>query len=235
MTHLTDDQPIQPWQHPHEPPPARVPAAFGSRCVYFSTVDQDSINRMAELGPGYTALFSADLNLSQPGRDYYVTGEQLQQLRAAGVTVASWCDCSETPYSYALQMKLERGLMFAGGQAESPEQYRQATRGGCHHIVGEPSNLKADQEVFEDAIRRSNDGTLAFIGEVMHPDPTYSAQGVNITSACFYVDRDAKEGGYLPLAAYAAMPKSLRDACSVYTGGRMTGGDYMTYQHWTKR
>ncbi len=213
------------------PPPPNHP--LGNRCVYFSEVTELAITRLAALGAGYTALFSADLNLSGPGRKYYVTDDQIGRLKRAGVIVASWCDCSATPYSAAKLMASERGLAYAGGQAENPGQYLRATQGGANHVIGEPSELRTNPDVLADAIRRSYDGSLAFIGEVMHPDPSYSAQGVNITSACFYVDRDAAQGGYLPLDAYGGMPKSLRDGCSVYTGGKMDGHDWDTYAAWT--
>lgn len=214
---------------PHQP--SRPP---GARCVYFSTVTDLAVTRLCELGAGYTALFSADLNESGPGGDYYVADTQLTMLKAAGVICASWCDCSATPYGTAKLMAATRGLAFAGGQGEDPDQYLQATEGGATHVIGEPSVLKQNEDVFKNAVARSWNGSLAFIGEVMRPDPTYSAQGVNITSACFYVDRDAKEGGYIPLAAYSVMPPSLRNGCSIYTGGKMTSEDWDTYAAWTK-
>jgi hypothetical protein len=207
------------------------PIRHGNRCVYFSTVTDRAISFMSRLGPLYTALFSADLNESGPDGRYHVTDAQLAQLRGAGVTVASWCDCDATPYSAAVLMAHERGLAFAGGQAESDGQYLRATQGGARHLIGEPSDLSGD--VLKDAIRRSYDGSLAFIGEVMHPDPTYSAQGVNITSACLYVDRDAAQGGYIPLDRYGGMPPSLRNGCSIFAGGRMTDADWQTYRAWT--
>ncbi len=216
---------------PPAPNPPQHP--LGSRCVYFSNVTDEAITLLAALGKPYTALFSADLNQSGPGGDYYVTDGQLNRLRNQGVVVASWCDCSATPYTAAQQMARERGLAYAGGQAEDPAQYQQAVGLGAKQIIGEPSVLKQDPDVLADAILRSNNGTLAFIGEVMHPDPTYSAQGVNITSACFYVDRDAKDGGYIPLAAYEVMPFPLRNGCSIYTGGRMTPDDWATFAAWT--
>ncbi len=212
------------------PPPAHPP---GNRCIYFSEVTDHAINVVAALGPGYTALFSADLNLSRPGFKFYVTNDQLGLLRRAGVGLASWCDCSATPYSAAVGMKDNRSLDFAGGQAENPEQYLHATQGGARHVVGEPAVLAQDPDVLKDAIRRSYDGSLAFIGEVMHPQPNYSAQGVNITSACLFVDRDAAQGGYLPLDAYGGMDASLRKGCSLFAGGRMQDNDWTTYSAWT--
>jgi hypothetical protein len=216
-------------RHVPTPPPPQHPP--GARCVYFSEVADHAIDRMAALGVGYTALFSADLNLSGPGGKFYVTDQQLGVLKRAGVIVASWCDCSATPYTAAQRMKQERGLVYAGGQAESEDQYVQATSLGATQIIGNPGDLGNS---LRDAIDRSYDGTLAFIGEVMRPDPSYSAQGVNITSACFYIDRDAAQGGYLPLDAYAGMPASLRAGCSIYTGGRMQDHDWDTYAAWTK-
>lgn len=206
----------------------------GNRCVYFSEVSDHACQRFSELGPGYTALFSADLNLSKPGGKYFVSDAQINQCRRFGGIVGSWCDSSATPYSAAVQMARERNLSFAGGQAEDIAQYLQSVQGGATHVIGEPSNLKQDADVLKDAIRRSYDGSLAFIGEVMRPDPSYSAQGVNITSACFYIDRDAAQGGYIPLSAYSVMPKSLRDGCSIYTGGKMSDEDWATYHSWTQ-
>lgn len=216
-------------RHANPPPPPTHPP--GSRCVYFSEVSELGINRLAGLGRAYTALFSADLNLSGPGKTYYVTDGQLDRLRNAGVTLGSWCDCDATPYAAAKRMRQERGLAFAGGQAESEDQYLQAIDGGATHIIGNPGTLGNS---LRDAIDRSYEGSLAFIGEVMRPDPTYSAQGVNITSACLYVDRDAAQGGYLPLANYGVMPAGLRNGCSVYTGGKMLDSDWDTYASWTR-
>lgn len=215
------------------PPPVPNPPQHppGARCVYFSNVTQPSISRLCQLGRGYTALFSADLNESVPGGAYYVSGTQIAMLKDAGVIVGSWCDCSATPYTAAQRMADQRNLAFAGGQAEDEGQYLEAIGGGARHIIGNPANLGNS---LRDAIALSNKGAIAFIGEVMAPDPSYSAQGVNITSACFYIDRDANVGGYIPLAAYENMPAGLRAGCSIYTGGRMTSDDWDTYAAWTK-
>lgn len=217
-------------QEAKEPPPLPAMHPPGARCVYFSEVTDDAIVQMGTMGAGYTALFSADLNLSVEDKPYHVSDVQLDHLRERGVVVASWCDCAETPYSAAWTMAKERHLAFAGGQAENNDQYLRATLGGATHLIGNPANLTGD--VLQDAIRRSYAGTLAFIGEVIQPDSTYSAQGVNITSACFYIDRDKAQGGYIPLLAYAAMG-SLRNGCSLYTGGRAARQDWDTYHGWT--
>lgn len=218
----------------HAAPPPNPGRLSGNRCVYFSQVVDSAITRISELGAGYTALFSADLNLSKPGSPYFVSDPQLHLLRDRGVRIASWCDCEATPYSAALLMAEQRQLDFAGGQAETIGQYLRATQGGATHLIGEPSMLAQDADVLNDAIRRTRDGSLTFIGEVMHADPSYSAQGVNISSACFYVDRDQARGGYQPLSNFRVMPASLRNGCSIYTGGRMSVSDWDLYAQWTK-
>ena len=69
---------------------------------------------------------------------------------------------------------------------------------------------------------------------MLHPDPTYSGQGVQLTSVCFYVDRDAAQGGYLALEHYAGMPAGLRRGCCIYTGSAMRSTDWATYAAWTR-
>jgi hypothetical protein len=206
--------------------PPRTPAVLhGSRCVYFSNVTDYACRRFAELGGAYTALFTAD-----PNPAYRLTDDQLSLARAGGGTVAAWADCADTTFQEAQTMAERRRLAFAGGQAESDAQYLRCTQAGGVHLVGNPANLHG---ALGEAQQRSFDGTLAFIGEVLHPDPSYSAQGVNISSACFYVDRDVAQGGYIPLSAYAGMPRAMREGCSVFAAGRMQAEDWDTYAAWT--
>ena len=213
-------------QEAKAPPPPPPTSGAGKRCVYFSNVTDEACAAFAALGPGYTALLTAD-----PNPAYHCSNAQLATLKSGGGKVASWCDCSSTPYSAAVAMAQSRGLAFAGGQAEDEDQYLQAIDQGCTHIIGNPANLGNS---LHDAIDRAGEGSLAFIGEVLSPDPTYSAQGVNISSACLYIDRDAAQGGYIPLSAYSAMPANLRQGASLYTGGRATPADWSTYAAWTK-
>lgn len=205
----------------------------GQRCVYFSNVTDHACERFAALGPGFTALLSADRNLAVPGGSYWVSDEQLAKLRSGGGVVASWCDCDQTPYSFALALAEQRGLAFAGGQAETVAQYWNASSGRATHIIGNPAELAVDPYTLTDAIARANKGQLAFVGEVLHPDPTYSAQGIPIASACFYVEMDEAHGGYQPLSSFAVMG-GLTGSCSIYTGGRMTDADWDLYAQWTK-
>ncbi len=225
-------QPAPP-PNPEPAPPAGHP--IGNRCLYFSTVDQDTVNWVATLGRFghglYTALFSADLNLGVPGGPYWATDAQVRMLNAAGIIVASWSDCSATPYSHALALAKRPGFQFAGGQAEDQAQYLQAIGSGANHIVGNPNNLGAS---LSDAINRTALGEIAFIGEILHPDPAYSAQGVSISSGCMYVDMDEEHGGYQPLTNFEVMPAGLKAGASIYTPGKMRAGDRVVYEQWTK-
>ncbi len=218
---------------PQPTPPAGHP--IGNRCLYFSTVDQDTVNWVATLGRFghglYTALFSADLNLGVPGGPYWADDATVRMLNAAGVTVASWSDCSATPYSHALALAKRPGFAFAGGQAEDQPQYLQAINSGANHIVGNPNNLGTS---LSDAINRTAKGEIAFIGEVLHPDPGYSAQGVSISSGCMYVDMDEAQGGYQPLASFDVMPTGLKAGALIYTATRMSAADRTLYEQWTK-
>lgn len=212
------------------PPPTHVRRAV--RTVYFSAVTDFACQRFADLGSGYTALLSADLNLAVPGGKYWATDDQLRVLRSGGSLVGSWCDCSATPYHYAEKLYQDRRLDLATGQFESDAEYDELVANGVTFAIGNPANLTASR--LEHAVRLSERGLLDAIGEVMNPDPTYSAQGVDIDSHCFYVDRDDNQGGYQPLAAFSTMPEPTRRACSIYTGGRMTAADWDLYAEWTR-
>src|SRR5260221_4181665 len=100
--------------------------------------------------------------------------------------------------------------------------------------IGNPSELKANcPDLLADAIKRVNEGQLAAIGEVLHPNPAYSAEGLNIASVCFYVDMDEAHGGYQPLELFGVHPVGQRRTCSIYAGRRMTTADRLLYQSWT--
>lgn len=223
----------------HVNPPAPVPIlpaphTLGQRCVYFSQVTDDACRHFAGLGPGFTALLSADRNEAwAPGSAYFATDEQIGLLRAGGGKVASWCDGDQTPIGYAVRLKGERSLDFASGQFETPEQYRLMRAAGVPLGIGNPSALKDTPELAQ-AIEAVDAGHVALIGEVMSPNPGYSALGINVASVCFYVDRDANIGGYQPLDRFAVHPAGQRASCSVYTGGRMTSADWATYSAWTR-
>lgn len=232
---------VIPAPKPAPPPPHPIVMSHpvGNRCLYFSTVDPGTINWVAELGQRHghglwTALFSADRNLGVPDGPYWVSDSAVNYLTSSGITVASWSDCDVekgTPYSAAVQLAKRPGFSYAGGQAEDRGQYLNAISGGARHIVGNPNNLGAS---LSDAINRTLSGELAFIGEVLHPDPSYSAQGVNISSGCMYVDMDEEHGGYQPLASFEVMPAGLKKGASIYTAGRMTAEDRALYEKWTR-
>jgi hypothetical protein len=217
-------------------PPAPVPSSLGQRCVYMSSVTEEAIDAFLRMCAGtphgwYTIIFSADLNESKPGKAYYVTDGQIAWCKKVAL-VGSWCDSSETPTAHAVLMAHTRGLDFASGQCENGAQFDDAIRMDVPLLIGNPSEL-ADEGKLDDAIREQKAGR-AFIGEVLSPDPTYSAQGLDIASACYYIDRDANRGGYCPLSAYAGHPAGQRRSCSVYTGGRMLPADWELYKAWTK-
>ena len=130
-------------------------------------------------------------------------------------------------------MRDRRGLDFASAQFETVGQYDALIIGSLLPLgIGNPSELNDAR--LADAIRRTNAGTIALIGEVLHPDPSYSARGIPISSACFYVDMDEAQGGYRPLADFAVMPAGMRATCSVYAGGALTDADWDVYQAWTR-
>ena len=221
--------------HPPKPP-APTPSALGQRCVYMSTVTDEAINHFTTLCQGtphgwYTILFSADLNEALPGHVYYVTEAQLIAC-AKYARTASWCDSSATPTSHAVQLAHTRNMDFASGQFEDDAQYAEMSASGVPLAIGNPNNLSAAN--LATAKTRQQAGLTAFIGECLEPNPAYSAQGLNIASVCFYVDRDEDKGGYLPLSAYAGHPAGQRRSCSVYTGGAMRPEDWALYREWTK-
>lgn len=225
-----------PTPTPPPEPPTPPGHPVGNRCLYFSTVDDDTVQWVASLGRRfgaglYTALFSADLNLAVPGKSYWITDAQVSLLTSSGITVASWSDCSATPYSHAVTLAKRPGFAYAGGQAEDEAQYLQAIRGGANHIIGNPNNLGAS---LSDAINRTSRGEIAFIGEILHPDPGYSAQGVNVSSGAMYVDMDEEHGGYQPLASFEVMPAGWKPGASIYTPGVMRAADRALYEQWTK-
>lgn len=224
-------------RHVAPPAPTPIPPAphtLGQRCVYFSQVTDDACRHFAGLGPGHTALLSADRNEAwAPGRAYYATDEQILLLRAGGGKVASWCDGDQTPIGYAVRLKVERGLDFASAQFETVEQWRLLRAGGLPLGIGNPAALDGSPELGQ-AIEAVDAGRIALIGEVMSPNPGYSALGINVASVCFYVDRDANIGGYQPLSDFAVHPAGQRASCSVYTGGRMSSADWSVYASWTR-
>lgn len=203
----------------------------GQRCVYFSTVTDYAAAKFAELGPAYTALLSADLNESGLGGAYYATDEQVKTLGSRGGRVEAWCDGDQTPIEHALEFARTRGLAGVSAQFESDEQYGLLVGSKVGLGIGNPSALT---RTLADAIARVDRGELVLIGEVMIPKPDYSARGINIASACFYVDRDEAQGGYQPLERFAVMPAGMRHTCSVYTGGRMSEADWRLYAEWTR-
>jgi len=223
-------------QAPVPPPPGAgepVPRGVGTRCVFFSDVSTFACERFAALGPAYTALLSADLNESGPGGAYYVSDAQLATLRSGGGAVWAWCDGTATPISHARQFASDRKLAGVCSQFETQAEWAATRAAGTVLAIGNPAEFVGTPQL--DAMRAAAVGnTLAFIGECLSPDPGYSAQGVNVRSVCFYVDRDAAHGGYCPLAGYAAQPPEQRRVCSVYTGGKMTSADWALYAQWTK-
>lgn len=203
----------------------------GIRAVFFSAVTTEACEQFAKLGPGYWAFFTAD-----PNPAYAVTDEQIRIAKSGNGLTGAWCDCATTFMDAAEKMRAERGLYGTCGQFEDDAQWdewMEQINPESHFAIGNPSALNPAN--LAEAIDISTPPDESFlIGEVMYPDPSYSAMGVNIASACFYIDRDEAQGGYLPLKAYEVMPAAMRRTCSVYTGGAMTAEDWATYRAWTQ-
>jgi hypothetical protein len=209
---------------PAPAPPAN--SGLGQRVVYFSNVTDYACQRFSELGPGYTARVTAD-----PNPDYAITDAQIAKLKSKGGRVESWCDCHTTFLPAAKAMAQSRGLDGYSGEYESNAAWDHLYE-NVVDAIGNPNALSAAH--LNEAIQVSASGAMRLIGEVMNPDPGYSAQGVNISSACYYVDRDDAQGGDLPLSAYSVMPAGQRATCSVYAAGVMTPADWDTFANWTR-
>lgn len=223
------------WDAVHAPTGATAgPPWYGRRVAFLTAVTDTVIDHLCALASlGVVAAFSADRNEAwAPGGAYYATDAQIHACKTAGVKTMSWADGSATPLSYAARLRSERGLDGACGQFETLAEYDALIAAGFAVGVGNPAELTSDQARLKDAIARSSDGRTAFIGEVMQPDPGYSAQGVAITSACFYVDRDAAQGGPLPLSAYAGMPVGLRQTCSLYGPHKLDAAGWEMWREW---
>lgn len=207
--------------------PAPPATGIGRRVVYFSNVTDFACARFAQLGPGYTARVTAD-----PNPAYRITDAQIAVLKSGGGRVESWCDCHTTFPVTAKAMAVQRGLAGWSGEFESNGAWDVLVQNGATDAIGNPSVLSPDRLVH--AIEASRNGTMRLIGEVMNPDPAYSAQGVDISSACYYVDRDDDQGGDLPVLAYLPMPAAQRATCSLYAAGVMSGADWDTFAAWTR-
>lgn len=263
-----------------------APPWYAQRVLYMTDVDDRMCAKFAMLGPSYTMALSADQNESGPGGAYYASDNQIALARSGWGHVISWCDCSATPLSFAVDMKSQRGLDGVSGQFEQDSEYVNmlSPPGPVAVAIGNPGSLSAANRA--DATARSTRGhlgkalkcawqspitlgmwitklksdpnfpysttkwyaalkeleqarfnptstLLCCIGEVMHADPTYSAQGVPITSACFYLNRDARERGNQPLSNFSVMPASLRAACSLYVDKTMSDADFDLWGLWT--
>lgn len=214
-----------------EPFPKPDGWVMGQRCIYMSGGVTDQFCQwFAGLGNKHTVLFSADANLKDTA--YHVTDAQIAICRSGGGKVASWCDSSQTPYYQAELMAAQRNLDFPSGQAETCDQWRQSMDRHAPLVIGEPSSLR-EQGCLGDAINRTVNREVRFIGEMLHPQRDYSAQGVPISSVCVYVDMDEGHGGYQPLSDFAVINAAYLPTLSVYTGGRMSDEDRRLYRAWT--
>lgn len=207
-------------------PPPTSPYLQSQRVVFMAEVTNEAI--AGALASNMTWKFAVT---ADPG--YWSTNVKrlIDGLKEQGRPPSPWCDCrpasgtpAGTPFPVAKNMQEAYGLSTPIGQAESVQEYLHAIRYGAKIIIGNPAQLATDSAILKDAIERCNEHELEFIGEVLHPDGGYSAQGIPISSGCFYNGLDG--GVYQPTSAFeAVMPGYMPTRCH-YHGAMMRPADW---------
>lgn len=212
---------------PDHPPPTNPHplTELAQRVVFFANVTDDAVDAWLRTPKTVRGAISAD-----PGEWSDASARLIALAKAAGRSLSPWCDCREptgdppgTPMWVAQEMQRHYGLAEPIGEAESSPEWRHAIDHGARLVVGNPASLT--QLEISEARSLCERGRLAFIGEVLRPDPLYSAQGVPIASGLFYV----APGGdvYQPVSSYlSVMPVGFRGGFGVYHAADLQPADW---------
>lgn len=219
---------IEVRRHAATPPPP-LPNPHERRrlghVVFFAQVTEEAIAGMVSLPADWTAAVTADRAYRSPLLDRLIA-----ELKSRDRTPRPWCDCREpdgepkgTPYREALKMAADYGLGEPIGQAESSAELKHALDNGARDIVANPNAWTPDERA--DVTAGILAGELAVTGEMLEPDPAYSARGVPIYSVTYFVGFDNDR--YIPLSAFlAASSEAQRGTFCVYHGAALRSPDW---------
>jgi hypothetical protein len=207
--------------------PAPPPHVFlpSQRVIFFANYTDEAVAGALASNSSWTFAITADPAYNDDENERTLRDRLIDGLRHQGRPPRPWCDCEGTPFAVAKRMAVDLSLPAPIGQCEKGIQYWDAIHGGAKIVIGEFAQLKAsDPTALADAIAKSQSGEVQFIGEVLHPDATYSAQGVSITSACFYLGLDDSQ--YQPRSAFDVMPPGLQVAAGGYHAAAYKAADW---------
>ena len=216
-------------QHVGVPPTPGPVFDDAQRIIFFANYTEYAVENALKSNPTWEFAITADPAYNDDPEERTLRDKLIAGLRSQSRAPRPWCDCRPlgegTPYKTALAMSENLHLPPPIGQAETVAEYKHAVANGAHIIIGNPSQLATEPSVLADAIAKASAHEISFIGEVLHPDAGYSALGIPIRSACYYVGLDGDV--YQPTQRFLdVMPDGLDFTRCLYHAAALKDPDW---------